>query len=75
MSKRFANCVLVTLTLVAGGGASVGTASAAAQWKGPFDSHGKCILSSGENRGLHWINVKRECKKHDDGKWWYQTRW
>lgn len=67
---------MIGLTACGSTAVSAGTAEAASAWKGPFSSRATCVASSGENRGLQWINVKIACQFHNtDKKWWYQTRW
>lgn len=51
------------------------TANAAGSWHGPYDSYPACAFASGQDNPLMFINLKVPCERHNDGKWWYQTRW
>lgn len=75
MRKRAVGPLAVVVTTVCMLGVGTGSASAASGWKGPYNSHSSCIVASGENRGLHFVNVKVACEKHHDGKWWWMSRW
>lgn len=51
------------------------SAEAASVWKGPFKSYYSCSFASGQDNPLMRANISIPCQRHDDGKWWYKTRW
>lgn len=51
------------------------SANAAGSWNGSYNNYMSCAFASGQDNPLMFANLKVPCERHDDGKWWYQTRW
>lgn len=71
MKKRILAVILATAVTTVG---FATPANAAGGWKGPFSNWATCVAASGQGNPAAMINIATLCQQHDDGKWWYKSR-